>query len=397
MTDHSYKSRQSAVGSWQDRAGHFETSGRSLDCMGDSIETPAESFSDRLVDILNMGAINLAMGIGYRLGLFEALDRFDRPQPAETIAETAGQSARYTREWLCIMATGGIVRLSRDVDGVTLFDLPKAHGDLLCRRAGNANLGVYTQEIPILAASTYHRICSAFTTGEGIPYPSYPDFHRFMGELADAKHRQVLIERFLPSVDNGGIVQRMQQGIRVCDLGCSEGVAMLMMAQAYPKSSFVGMDISEQALADAGAEALRLGLGNVEFVRIDAASLCENDAYRESFDYVTAFDAIHDQSRPLDALRGVYHVLKNGGVFSMVDIAAETDVIENMGNPMAPFLYTVSLMHCLPVGLVDHGQGLGMMWGRRRALEMLHEAGFKEVSVVDIPDDAFNFHFFCWK
>jgi ubiquinone/menaquinone biosynthesis C-methylase UbiE len=362
-----------------------------------SIEAPAESFSDRLIDILNMGAINLAMGIGYRLGLFEALDGFERPQTAEKIAHTAGLSARYTQEWLSIMATGGIIRLSKDADGVSLFELPKNHGDLLCRRAGNANLGVYTQEIPILAASVYHRICSAFATGEGIPYASYPDFHQFMGELADAKHRQVLIERFLPSVDNGGIVRRMQQGIRVCDLGCSEGVALLIMAQAYPKSTFVGMDISEQALADAGAEALRLGLGNVAFVRIDAATLAEHDAYRESFDYVTAFDAIHDQSQPLAALRGVHHILKKGGAFSMVDIAAETDVAQNMAHPMAPFLYTVSLMHCLPVGLVENGQGLGMMWGRQRALGMLHEAGFEDVSVVEIPDDAFNFHFFCRK
>ncbi|WP_028325549.1 class I SAM-dependent methyltransferase [Desulfatirhabdium butyrativorans] len=362
-----------------------------------AIEAPSGSFSDRLIDILNMGAINLAMGIGYRLGLFEALDGFDRPQTAETIAETAGLSARYTLEWLSIMATGGIVRLSQDADGVPLFDLPGAHADLLCRRAGNANLGVYTQEIPILTASAYHRICSAFTSGEGIPYRSYPDFHQFMGELADAKHRQVLIERFLPSVDKGRIVQRMQQGIRVCDLGCSEGVALLIMAQAYPKSTFVGMDISEQALAEAGAEAMRLGLGNVEFVRIDAAALAENDAYRASFDYVTAFDAIHDQSQPLAALKGVHHILKEGAAFSMVDIAAETDVAQNLAHPMAPFLYTVSLMHCLPVGLVDNGMGLGMMWGRQRALELLREAGFEEVSVVDIPDDAFNFHFFCRK
>lgn len=356
---------------------------------------PSESFSERLTDILNKGAINLAMGIGYRLGLFEALDRLDGPQTVEIIAEEAALSSRYTKEWLGIMVTGGILRLTQNGDGTPLFDLPKAHADLLTRRANNANLGVYTQEIPILAASTYHRLCSAFTTGEGIPYPDYPDFHRFMGELADAKHRQVLIERFLPSVDNGRIVSRMQQGIRVCDLGCSEGVALLIMAHTYPASTFVGMDISEQALSEARQEASRLGLSNVSFVQIDVATLCENAVYRNSFDYVTAFDAIHDQSRPLAALQGVRHILKKGGVFSMVDIAAETDVAENMHHPMAPFLYTVSLMHCLPVGLVDNGQGLGMMWGRKKALKMLHEAGFDKVAVVDIPEDAFNFHFFC--
>ena len=365
--------------------------------MNEPKAVPSESFADRLVNILNMGAINLAMGIGYRLGLFETLDSLDRPQSAAIIAEKAGLSRRYTEEWLGVMATGGIIRLSRDGDGAPLFDLPRSHADWLTRRAGNANLGVYTQEIPTLAASTYHRLCSVFATGEGIPYSDYPDFHRFMGELADAKHRQVLIERFLPSVDSGRIVQRMQQGIRVCDLGCSEGVALLIMAQGYPASTFVGMDISEQALSEARREASRLGLSNVSFVKIDAATLAENAACGESFDYVTAFDAIHDQRRPLAALRGVRHILKKSGVFSMVDIAAETDVAENMNHPMAPFLYTVSLMHCLPVGLADNGRGLGMMWGRKKALEMLHQAGFDDVSVVNIPEDAFNFHFFCRK
>ena len=64
---------------------------------------------------------------------------------------------------------------------------------------------------------------------------------------------------------------------------------------------------------------------------------------------------------------------------------------------MDPFLYTVSLMHCMPAGLVDGGEGLGMMWGRQRAVQMLKDAGFKEIQVLDIPEDSFNLHFLCKK
>jgi hypothetical protein len=81
----------------------------------------------------------------------------------------------------------------------------------------------------------------------------------------------------------------------------------------------------------------------------------------------------------------------------MVDIAAESNLADNLKHPMGPFLYTVSLMHCLPVGLVDGGAGLGMMWGRQKAMDMLKNAGFQKVQVLEMPDDPFNFHFFSQK
>lgn len=359
-------------------------------------KTP-ESFSEKLVTILNMGALNLAMGIGYRVGLYDAMDILETPQPARVIAGKAGLNSRYTVEWLNLMVTGGIIELTKDASGNNLYYLPKSHADLLTRRAGNANLGVYTQEIPILAACAMAPVTNAFSSGEGVPYEKYTDFHRFMSELANAKHQQVLVDRFLPSVDGGAFVQKMKTGIRVCDLGCSEGVALLIMAREFPESDFVGMDISGEAIREAQKEARRLGLSNASFIQIDAATLSENKTYEKAFDYITAFDAIHDQSRPLAALKGVHHMLVEGGVFSMVDIAAHTDVADNLGHPMGPFLYTVSLMHCMPVGLVDDGKGLGMMWGREKAVKMLGAAGFDRISVEEIPDDAFNLHFFCRK
>ncbi len=136
---------------------------------------------------------------------------------------------------------------------------------------------------------------------------------------------------------------------------------------------------------------------NLDFMVLDAAHLKNNMEYKDFFDYVTAFDAIHDQIRPLDVLRGVHQILAPDGLFSMVDIAASSNLADNMALPMAPFLYTVSLMHCMPVGMVDGGTGLGMMWGREKAVEMLENAGFQRIRVFEMPDDPFNLHFFCGK
>jgi SAM-dependent methyltransferase len=357
----------------------------------------ASAFSRRIVQILNDGALNLALGIGYRLGLFEALDTLDAPCPAGEIAATAKLDERYVAEWLGVVATGGIVEVTPAPDGGDLFRLPKAHGDLLCRRAGSDNLGVYTQEIPLLTDAALEAVCQGFSTGQGVAYEHYPRFQAFMGELAAAKHRKVLVGTFLPSVDGGRLVDRLERGITVCDLGCGEGVALNLMAQAFPSSRFVGIDINDDGLTAGRREAAGLNLDNVAFVKADAAQLVDDPHRQEAYDYITAFDAVHDQTRPLAVLRGVQAMLKPDGLFSMVDVAAASAIYDNRHHPMGPFLYTVSLMHCMPVGLAHGGMGLGMMWGRHRALDLLHQAGFGRVAVHEIPDDPFNLHYECRK
>jgi ubiquinone/menaquinone biosynthesis C-methylase UbiE len=356
-----------------------------------------DSFSEKMIRILNDGALNLALAIGYRTGLLDAMDGLEIPQTAGRIAQKTGLNLRYIEEWLAVMVSGEIIELSRTPEGENLYYLPPHRGDVITRRAGNANLGVYTQEMPLLTVSALEAVIRGFKTGAGVSYDNYPKFQEFMSQLADAKHAQVLVDRFLPAVDNGRLVERLQAGIRVCDLGCAQGVALMLMAKAFPRSRFVGIDISDDAIAEARHEARRQQLENLDFMVADAAFLSDNPALKESVDYVTAFDAIHDQTRPQDVLRGIYHMLVADGLFSMVDIAAESNLAENLNHPMGPFLYTVSLMHCLPVGLMNGGAGLGMMWGREKAVAMLKQAGFSQIQVLEMPDDPFNLHFFCRK
>ncbi len=354
-----------------------------------------ESFSKKMTDILNYGALNLAMAIGYRTGMFDVMDGLDSPKTVSAIAERAGLNTRYVKEWLGVMVCGGIVELTVGEAGDDLFVLPKEHGDLMARRAGHDNIGLYTQEIPLLTTCAMDPVVQGFKSGEGIGYDQYPKFQDFMSQLANAKHQQVLIDQFLPSIENGQLIQRLKAGIRVCDMGCAEGIALMLMARAFPASKFVGMDISEEAIIKAETSARQQGLHNVTFLQTDATTLKENRNLEKSFDYVTAFDVIHDLTRPLEALEGVHSILKRGGLFSMVDIAASSSLFENKAHPMGPFLYTVSLMHCMPVGLVDGGKGLGMMWGHQKAVEMIEDAGFAKVEVLEIPTDSFNSHYFC--
>jgi len=356
-----------------------------------------QPFSKTMSDILNFGSLNLAMAIGYRTRLFDFMDESDSFQSAFEIAGKANLNERYIKEWLGIMVCGGIIELSVNQNGEELFHLPKRHGDLLTRRAGNSNLGVYTQEIPLLTESAMEHVVQGFTTGEGVDYCHYPKFQSFMSQLANAKHARVLVKEFLPTVDSGKMLKKMKSGIQVCDLGCAEGIALILMAEAFPQSDFRGIDISDDAIKKAETSAREKGLVNVKFIKTDSADLKDNQSLRCSFDYVTAFDAIHDQTRPLDSLSGIHSILKPKGCFSMIDIAASSHLSQNKEHPMGAFLYTVSLMHCMPVGMVDGGMGLGMMWGREKALKMLEQAGFKKIKILEIPNDSFNLHFFCRK
>ncbi|MEJ2642123.1 MAG: class I SAM-dependent methyltransferase [Desulfosarcinaceae bacterium] len=352
-------------------------------------------FSDRLVTILNHGALNLALSIGYRAGIFDRMDTLDAPCSLTQLSARTGVNARYLKEWMGVMVCGGVVELHHDADGEERFLLPRQHGDLLCRRAGNNNLGVYTQEMPLLTNCALEALMADLGHGDGIRYDHYPRFQSFMSQLADAKHRAVLEDVFLPSVDQGRLTAELKKGIRVCDLGCGTGLAVCLMAEAFPASRFTGLDLDPDAVDAGRRTAAQAGLTNASFVCVDVAGPEMKSAYRQQFDYITAFDAIHDQTRPLAALQNVCAMLAPQGAFSMIDIAAESSLTGNRDHPMGAFLYAVSLMHCLPVGLVDGGTGLGMMWGRQKAVALLKEAGFGQIKVESIPNDPFNLHFYC--
>ena len=140
---------------------------------------------------------------------------------------------------------------------------------------------------------------------------------------------------------------------------------MNRFAELFPQSRFVGMDLSTEAIAFARNEASKKGLDNSEFVALDLSTFDES-AEAESFDFITTFDAIHDQSKPLDVLNGIYRALKLEGTYLMQDISGTSHMDRDIEHPIGTFLYTISCMHCMTVSLAQGGEGLGAMWGEEK-------------------------------
>jgi SAM-dependent methyltransferase len=165
------------------------------------------------------------------------------------------------------------------------------------------------------------------------------------------------------------------------------------MARRFPSSRFTGYDFSPDAIAAARSEAAGWNLSNARFEVQDAAAVAERNAY----DFISAFDAIHDQAKPATVLDAIAAALRPEGTYLMVDIDASSDLEDNLSRPLGPFLYSVSTMHCMSVSLGLNGAGLGAMWGEQKARQMLAAAGFSRVEVLRIPGDFFNSYYISKK
>jgi 2-polyprenyl-3-methyl-5-hydroxy-6-metoxy-1,4-benzoquinol methylase len=186
-----------------------------------------------------------------------------------------------------------------------------------------------------------------------------------------------------------GLTDRLSAGARLLDVGCGSGRIANRLAALYPKSRFVGMDLSREAIDAARAEAARQGQGNVEFVVRDLSDF-DRTAEPAAFDVVTSFDAIHDQARPLAVLTGIHRTLTADGVYLMQDIAGSSHVAENIAHPLGTLLYTISCMHCMTVSLAQGGEGLGAMWGEQQTRQYLERAGFRSIETRRLAHDIQN-------
>lgn len=345
-------------------------------------QSRAERFGERMVGILNDSAVSLLISVGHQTRLFDTLAALP-PSTSEEIADAASLDERYVREWLGGMVTGRVIEYDPRNGR---YELPQEHAVSLTREAGTGNLAFYTQYIPVLAG-VESEIVRCFREGGGVPYSSFPRFQEVQGEEMRAVYDETLLTRTLPGVP--GLIDSLEHGIDVADIGCGQGHAINILARAFPKSSFTGYDFSAAAISTARAEAKELGLDNVRFEVRDVATLTTSGA----FDLVTAFDAIHDQKAPRTVLENIRRALRPGGVYLMADIAASSHLHENVELPFGPMLYAISTMHCMTVSLALGGEGLGTVWGEQTALQYLADAGFENVEVKKIEGDVLNVYF----
>jgi ubiquinone/menaquinone biosynthesis C-methylase UbiE len=342
----------------------------------------AERFAGRLLDALNSGALCLMTSIGHRTGLFDAM-RDQPPMTSHELAGRAGLNERYVREWLGAMVTAGVV----EVDPASrLFSLPAEHAAFLTRPAAADNMAVFSQYVSLLGG-VEDAIVDCFRRGGGVPYEQFPRFHEVMAEDSGQSVVSSLESHVLPLVP--GLTDRLDRGIRVLDLGCGRGRILIELAELFPNSRFVGMDLSEAATRDARGDATARGLTNIEFVAADLSNFDER-ADSEAFDFITTFDAVHDQARPLNVLKGIHRALRGDGLYLMQDIKGSSHVFNNIGHPLGTFLYTVSCMHCMTVSLAQGGEGLGAMWGEEKTREYLERAGFRSVEKRELAHDIQN-------
>ncbi|HLK73433.1 MAG TPA: class I SAM-dependent methyltransferase [Streptosporangiaceae bacterium] len=341
--------------------------------------TADSAFAERMLRTMNEAALALMVSVGHRTGLFDAMAVMPPATSAE-IASRASLNERYVREWLAVMTTSHIV----EHDGAAgAYWLPADHAAWLTRAAGMKNLATGMQYIGLMA-QVEDQIVDCFRHGGGVPYSAFPRFQAVMAEDSGAVHDATLIDVTLPLVP--GLIDRLRQGIDVADVGCGSGHAANLLAEAFPNSRFTGFDFSDAGIAAARLEADGKGLANARFEKRDAARLGENGR----FDFITTFDAVHDQARPDLVLAGIAEALRPGGVYLCVDTSASSKLAENLNHPLGPFLYTVSCMHCMTVSLADGGMGLGTMWGEETARTMLREAGFTSIEAARIDGDIVN-------
>ena len=340
------------------------------------------TFATKMLELFTGAMLTKMIDIGYDTGLFEASRA--GPATSEELAKRAGLKERYVREWLGAMATGGIYKYDAST---RRYELPEEHAALLTGQTAQ-NLSPHAKIMEHFG-SHLARIKACFREGGGIPYSAYrPVFTQCMDDVWRRIYDQMLVPGFIGAV--AGLTEKLERGIAVLDVGCGTGHAVNVLARRFPKSRFAGYDIGEDAIAAAHKEASAMGLGNARFDVLDVAALPREPR----FDLITAFDAIHDQKDPDAVLHGVRGALADGGTFLMIDFKFSSRVEDNVGNPFAPIYYATSLMHCMPVSLAVGGKGLGTVWGEQTAREMLRDAGFGSIQVLDTPRPQ-NYMFIC--
>jgi SAM-dependent methyltransferase len=318
----------------------------------------------------------MCCSLGDRFGLFKDLAAHG-PHTGQELADCAKLSERYVREWAsCLVVSGYLVYDPK----TARFSLPPAHASVLAQEPGPFFIGGLFQQIGALLP-LYEPLAQAFKDGRGISPSLYgPDVWK--GEMRgnDMWHNQLLVNEWMPKMPD--VKQRLERGASLADIGCGGGRALVRIAQAFSKSTFVGFDIDPPSLERARALAAEEGVGDrVRFEQLDLTK-----GIPGKFDILTAFDVVHDTAHPFGVLESVRKALKPGGLFVLLEING-TDKLEDNVAPFGTVFYGWSLLMCMSIAIARGGEGLGtpgLPEGKLR--EMASRAGFSSLRRVEIND-----------
>ena len=332
-------------------------------------EAKLEAFMGRFVQDLGAAATAPLVVIGDKLGLYKAMAD-GAPVTAAELAGRTGCRERYLHEWLCQQAASGYVEYD-PADGA--FRLPPEQALALAHDDSPAFIPGAFQLTAAIVKDEPH-ITERFRSGEGFGWHEH-DHDLFEGteRFFRPGYLANLVESWLPSLD--GVVAKLEAGTRVADIGCGHGASTILMAQAYPASTFVGTDYHEGSIEAAGRAAERAGVADRITFEVSSAKELAGGPY----DLVCVFDALHDMGDPVGAARHVRSRLADDGTWLVVEPFAG-DAIEDNLNPVGRVFYAGSTMLCTPASLSQEvGLALGAQAGEQRLAEVLHEGGFSRV------------------
>ena len=311
--------------------------------------------------------LNAALVVmGDKLGLYRALAQAGPLTPDE-LAERSGTAERYVREWLNAQAAGGFVTYDPETGR---YVLPPEQAMALTDPGSPAYLPGFFQ-LALGSVLDSPRIMEAARTGAGFGW------HEHGTDVLDGCERFFrpgyhanLISAWLPALD--GVVAKLERGAHVADVGCGHGSSTILMAQAFPRSAFVGTDYHDGSIQTARQRARDAAVGDRVRFETAAASADNGDGY----DLVTMFDCLHDMGDPLGAARRVHASLKPDGTWMIVEPYAE-DRVEGNLNPVGRAYYAFSTLLCTPASLSqDVGLALGAQAGEARIRDVVSAAGF---------------------
>ncbi len=307
--------------------------------------------------------------LGDRLGLYKAMQGAGA-MSADDLAERTGVRPRYALEWLNAQAASGFIDYDEANDRYTLSDeaaMVFADEDSPACMLGGIEL----------LASPFHdldKLQRAYTSQSGLGWHEHhPSLFSGTERFFRAGYNANLVANWLPALD--GVTDKLQRGAKVADVGCGLGASTILMAKAFPKSSFVGFDYHDGSIEKARSRAADAGVGDRVRFEISGAKNFPGDGY----DLVTFFDCLHDMGDPVGAARHVRSTLAGDGTWMIVEPMANDRVKDNL-NPVGRLYYSASSVICTPCSLSQEvGLGLGAQAGEKRLRDVITEGGFARV------------------
>jgi 2-polyprenyl-3-methyl-5-hydroxy-6-metoxy-1,4-benzoquinol methylase len=309
------------------------------------------------------------MLVGEKLGLYKALSSC-KPMNAEELAKETGTNARYVHEWLCAQAASGFIEYDAAADKFAMTEEQAVALGI----EGSPFYFMGAVEMTVAMMRAEPQMLEAFRTGKGVGWHEHDEcLFRSVERFFRPGYMRHLVSEWIPALD--GVKAKLDAGATVADVGCGHGASTILMAQAFPKSTFHGFDYHGPSIEKARKAAETAGVS--DRVTFEVASA--KDYPGKGYALVAFFDCLHDMGDPSGAAKHVHSTLASDGAWMVVEPAAGDRITDNL-NPIGRVYYSASTFICTPASRAQEvGLGLGAQAGEARLTKVIEEGGFRKV------------------